>query len=157
VDQLRGRLSSLLVTAASGTVGNFLGHFVIRDGEGNSQAVSRSVTGIQDAKAMNLRFSRLGSLSSHVANDWGREIALAITVKALKSKPTVRSYTSLSQGEMSGATMWVGDPNTLVVLQRGVLSSQIILPILKAPVLLALRRPLGTIFVDPGSYECEGR
>jgi hypothetical protein len=92
-----------------------------------------------------------------VANDWGREIALAITVKALKSKPTVRSYTSLSQGEMSGATMWVGDPNTLVVLQRGVLSSQIILPILKAPVLLALRRPLGTIFVDPGSYECEGR
>ena len=166
VEQLHERLSDLL-GQASGSVGQFLGHFELREtnptlfrGQAltRTTAVTRIVTHVQDVKAMNLRFDRLGNLSARVANGWGREIAWALAVAAKQHlQPASKPYTALTPEEMHGVSLWVGDPSTVTALAQGVFSRrQVVLPVPNAPT-MALLEHVGAIVIDDASYDCQSR
>ncbi len=166
VDQLEHRLASLL-GLTSGSVAHFLSHFEIREDDpphfrgqalSPSTAEARVVTGIQDPKAMNLRFPRLGNLAGRVANSWGREVAWSLAVAARQHfQPVSKPYTALSQDDMRGVQTWVGDPDTLTALGKGVFPDRrIALPVDNAPT-MGLRGRVGVLVIRPDSYKCAGR
>lgn len=166
VDRLRDLLPKLLLMT-SGSVAQFLTHFEVRgtDPTGTPYepllrctAVAKTVTGIQDPKAMNLRYNRLGGLCGAVANSWGREVArtLAVAAKAHYT-PTPKPYTDLTAEEQKGTRMWVGDPDTLDALARRVFKSrESMLAVPHSPT-IGLRGKVGAIVINDGSYECQGR
>ncbi len=166
VEALRERLGDLL-RQGTGSVGYFLSLFDIREEEGTyrgqvlppATAITSIRTGIQDPKAMNLRFNRLGNLAGRVANGWGRELGWALAVAAKDHyQPAPKPYTALTADETRGTSMWVCDPNTADALARRVFAErrQIILPVDNAPT-LAVRGRIGTLVIKPGSYECKSR
>jgi hypothetical protein len=164
VGSLRERLPTVLAMA-SGSAGNFLSHFDVREDDPSagqalapSTATAHIVTRIQDPKAMNLRFDRSGSLYGRVANGWGREIAWALAVAAKQHfQPMPKPYTSLSPEETRDSTIWVGEPDTLEALTREVfLERPIVLPVNNAPTIALLGR-VGSIVIRPLSYACHGR
>ncbi len=169
VEQLRGELPRLL-SRASGSVGTFLGHFEVRESDPPTEppykallrctAVARAVTGIQDAKAMNLKFNRLGGLCGRIGNDWGREIARTLAVAARQHfDPATKPYRNLSEEDQRGVTLWVGDPDTLDVLVREVLllfARHGSLAVEHAPITSLLGK-VGVLVVNPESFDCQGR
>lgn len=171
VESLRERLPDLL-RQASGSAGQFLTHFEILEEGGDAEAMAhrgqplqpatamtRFSTGIQDPKAMNLKFNVLGNLAGRVANGWARELAWALAVAAKHTHTGIppRPYTSLTTEEKSW-DMWVCEPNTADALARRVFERRSsILPVDNLPVTMALRGRVGTIVVKPNSYECRSR
>jgi hypothetical protein len=167
VAQLREELPNLL-GRTSGGVGQFLSHFDIRESDpslGTSYepllrctAVARSVTGIQDPKAMNLRFNRLGGLCGTVGNSWGREIARTLAVAAKTHfDPMPKDYTHFSTEDMADIKVWSGDSDILNALIRDIFPKrQVTLPVDHTP-LVGLCGKAGAIVVRPDSYECQGR
>lgn len=170
-NQLVGRLRDLLpklLLMTSGSVGQFLTHFEVRGTEpekGHSfepilrcTAIARSVTGIQDPKAMNLHFPRLGALCGSIGNSWGREVARTLAVAAKEHyAPTPKTYTDLDEAEVKEVSLWVGSPDIMDALARQVFRSrQTTLPVEHAPT-IGIRGKVGAIVVDPNSYECHGR
>ena len=165
VDQLRVRLPTLLPMMASGGPGQFLNHFEFRhtDPEGSSfepllrcTAVARRITGIQDARAMNLRFDHLGQLYVLMANTWVREIASGLATAAREHfNPPPRKPETLAPRDVAGVRMWVIPPDVVSVLWE-TLRGVAVLPIENHTSIAILGRA-GANVADPNTYECAGR
>lgn len=166
VDQLRTRLPTLLPMMASGGPGQFLSHFEFRhtDPEGSSfepllrcTAVARGAMGIQDAKAMNLRFDGLGHLCMITANTWVREVGAGLATAAKEHfNPSPRAAASLVPGDVEGVRMWVIPPDVVSVLWDALRGGASVLPV-ESSISLGLLGKAGAIVADPNTYECAGR
>jgi hypothetical protein len=169
VSQLKDKLPSLL-TSTGGSLGRFLSHFDIREDDPpkgspyepllRCTAIGRTVTAIQDMKAMNLHFNRLGGLCAHTGNAWAREIARTLAIAAKEHfSPLPQSLSNFEPKDIKAA-VWVGDPDTVdaLVKLRGLFSytSSTVVPVEHAPTIAVLGKA-GVIVINPASYECQGR
>jgi hypothetical protein len=166
VVELRERVPDLLTKEAKsgGSLGSFLRHFEIRDGDppadpfvplGPYTDVARVVKGVQDPKTLNFSYDVLGSLITGVVGQWGRQIAYHLAEGAAKRFDLViQHYTTM--GDTSDIQSWVANPNTTRVLSK----RPRVLPTLtveSCPRTLGLKGAVGAIVVDSKAYACLGR
>jgi hypothetical protein len=168
VAQVRERLPQLLSETKSGTVGEFLRYFDILEEDPPTGtlfepllrcvAISHSRTGIQDLKAMNLRYNRVGALCGRISGEWGRHIAQTLSLAAQDHfKPAPQPYHTLEGSAFEGINLWVMDPDTAEAMGRDVLPpGSRVLPVAGAPT-LGIKGKIGAIVIKPNSYQCQGR
>lgn len=170
VSCLREALPTLLL-ASQGAARVFLMHFDISDTPPTDPklkpllkctAMSRVSTPMADPSTFNLKYDRQTALGASMGNGWVRDIALTLSLAA-KDHAKVRATVEWPKGEgacpfeigMTISDFWLGNPDfTQALIGTGI---NVLWMAVEGAHPTAIEGHIGTIVIDPVTYECRGR